>query len=82
VKTFASAMTLQVNDVLVQHKLNAYVVAYVKDEGNNFSTMTFILTSIVSCEILGLSTPFVDKVSLGLCHIQMLLACYRYFQIL
>lgn len=72
-------MTLQVNDVLVQHKLNAYVVAYVKDEGNNFSTSS-ILTSIVSYEILGLSTPFVHKVSLGLCHVQMLLACYRCLQ--
>jgi hypothetical protein len=70
-------MALQVNDVLVKHMLNVYVVAYVKDEGNNFSTMTFALTFIVSCENLGLSTPFVHKVSLGLCHVQMLLACYR-----
>jgi hypothetical protein len=48
-------MVLQMNDVLVKHMLNVYVITYVKDEGNNFSTMIFALTSIVSCEILGLS---------------------------
>jgi hypothetical protein len=73
-------MTLQVNDVLIKHKLNVYVVTYVKDEGNSFSMMTSTLTSIVSCEILGLSTPFVHKVSLRLCHVQMLLASYRCLQ--
>jgi len=46
-KTIRSALALQVNDLLAKHKLNAYVLAYVKDEGNNFSTMTSDLTSIV-----------------------------------
>jgi hypothetical protein len=33
--------------------------ADVKNEGSNFSTMTFALTYGVSCEILGFLTPFV-----------------------
>jgi len=73
-------MALQVNDVLVKHMLNVYVVSYVKEDENNFSTMTSALISIVSYEILGLSTLVVHKVSLGLCHVQMLLACYRCLQ--
>jgi hypothetical protein len=42
-------MVLQVNEVLVKHAFNAHVIAYVKDEGGNFSTMTQALASIVSC---------------------------------
>jgi uncharacterized membrane protein (DUF2068 family) len=47
-------MVLQINEVLVKHGLNAHVIAFVKDEGGNFSTMTQVLASIVSCEKLGL----------------------------
>jgi hypothetical protein len=46
-------MVLQVNEVLVKHGLNAHVIAFIKDEGGNFSTMTQALASIVSCEKLG-----------------------------
>ncbi len=46
-------MVLQVNEVLVKHGLNARVIAFVKDVGGNFSTMTQVLASIVSCEKLG-----------------------------
>jgi hypothetical protein len=33
---FRPTMVLQVNDVLLKHGLNAYVLAYVKDERANF----------------------------------------------
>ncbi len=59
IHTFESAMVLYVNHFLAKHRLNAHVCVYVKDEGNNFSTMTFTLIFIVSCEILGLLRPFV-----------------------
>jgi len=51
VDTSRSAMALQVNDVLAKHGLNACVLAYVKNEGSNLSTMTFVLTSVVFCEV-------------------------------
>ncbi len=57
--TSKSAMALQVNDVFTKHALNACVFVYVKDEGNNFSSMTFALTFFLSCEVLELLTPFV-----------------------
>jgi hypothetical protein len=46
--TFRNAIALQENNVLVKHMLDVYVLAYVRDERNNLSTMTFILTSVVS----------------------------------
>jgi len=36
-------------------------IAYVKDKGGNLSTMTIAFTSFVSCEVLGLVTPFVGS---------------------
>jgi hypothetical protein len=45
-------------NLLAKHGFNAYVLAYIKDERSNLFTMTFALTSIMSCEVLGLSTPF------------------------
>ncbi len=61
-KNFGSAMALQVNEMLAKHGFNAWVITYVKDERSNISTMTIVLTFIVSCEMLGMATPFV-----GLC---------------
>ncbi len=46
--TSRNAIVLQENNVLVKHMFDIYVFAYVRDERNNLSTMTFILTSIVS----------------------------------
>ncbi len=46
--TFRNAIALQENNVLVKHMLDVYVLAYVREERNNLSTMTFILTSVVS----------------------------------
>jgi hypothetical protein len=51
VDTFGNAISLQVNDLLAKHERNACVFAYVKDEGNNISTMTFALTFVVSYEV-------------------------------
>jgi hypothetical protein len=53
-------MVLQVNEVLAKHGLNAWVIACVKDEGGNLSTITQALTSIVSCEGLG-AQPLVES---------------------
>jgi hypothetical protein len=47
--------------MFTKHGLNAWVIVYVKDKGDNLSTMTIILTFVVSCEVLGLTTPFVGS---------------------
>jgi len=52
-------MVLEVNGVLAKHEFNVQLISYVKDERGNPSTMTQALTSIVSCEKLGLAHPFV-----------------------
>jgi hypothetical protein len=59
--TSGNAMGLQVNDVLAKNRLNVHVLAYVKNERNNLSIMTFVLTSIVSCEVLRLLALFVGS---------------------
>jgi hypothetical protein len=46
-------------NLLAKHGFTVYVLAYVKDVRSNIFTMTFALTSIMSCEVLGLLTPFV-----------------------
>ncbi len=61
VDTSKSAMTLQVNNVLAKHGLNACVLTYVKIELNTISTMTSVLTLIVFYEVLGLLAPFVGS---------------------
>jgi hypothetical protein len=50
-------MTMQVNEVLVKHRLNIHVLPYFKDEGSNLATMIYV----VSCEVLGLLAPFVGS---------------------
>lgn len=52
-------MALRVNDIIAKHGLNTRVLVYVKNERNIFFTRTSTLTSIVSCEVLGLSIPFI-----------------------
>jgi hypothetical protein len=37
--------------MLAKHGFNVCIFAFVKDEGNIFSAMTFALTSIVSHEV-------------------------------
>jgi len=54
-------MAIQVNEMLITYGLNVKMLAYVKDEGNNLSTMTSALTFVVSCKLLGLTTPFIGS---------------------
>jgi hypothetical protein len=49
---------LWVHEMLVKHGLTAQVIIYVKGEASNLSTMTTIFTSIISCEMLKMATPF------------------------
>jgi len=48
-ETIRNVLAFQMNDLFAKHKLNVYVLAYVKNEANNLSTMIFVLTSIVFC---------------------------------
>ncbi len=66
VDTSRIVTTLQVNEVLTTYGLNAKILACVNDESNNISTMTSILISIVSCQVLGLTTPSIRSCW---CHI-------------
>jgi hypothetical protein len=59
--------------VFAKHGLNIHVFGYVKDEGSNLATMTSTLTFVMSCEVLGLSTPFV-----GSCWGHVMFKCYQY----
>ncbi len=59
VKTTKAVLALQMNDLLVKHRLNVHVLVYVKDKANNLSIMTFTFTLIMSCEILGMLILFV-----------------------
>jgi len=45
--TSRNVIALQENNVRVKHMLDVYVLAYVRIERNNLSTMTFILTLVV-----------------------------------
>lgn len=59
IKTSGTAMAIQMNEVLATYGFNLKILEYVKDEGNNLSTMTIALIFIVSCKVLGLTTPFI-----------------------
>jgi len=71
--TSKNAMAMHVSNVLAKHGLNILILAYVKDERNNLATMTFTLTSIVCCEILGLLVPLV-----GSCRGHVMSKCCQY----
>jgi len=45
-------------ELLDNYALRRKIIAYVKDEGSNLNTMTIILKSIVSCDMLGLEETF------------------------
>ncbi len=61
------------NHLLAKHGINVHVIKYVKDERGDFSTMISILTFVVSCEVLGLFTPFV-----GTCWGHAMFKCCQY----
>jgi hypothetical protein len=46
--TFGVAMTTHVNDLLSLYNLLEKLIAYVKDKGDNMSTLAQALTSIIS----------------------------------
>jgi len=54
-------VAIQVNEMLVTYGLNAKILAYVKDESNNLSTMTSSLTFVVSCKLLRSTMPFIGS---------------------
>ncbi len=54
-KTSKNAMALQVLEILAKHGFNVGVITNVKD---CISTMTSTLVFVVSCEVLGLTIPF------------------------
>jgi hypothetical protein len=71
--TIGIAMALQVNEVLSTYHLNVKIFPYVKNKGNNLSPMTFALIPFISCQVLGLTTPFV-----GSCWGHAMSKCFKY----
>jgi len=59
---FGATFTKQVKILLVKFNLTNKVIAYVKNEGANLSSLIIAFTFVVSCELLQLTQPFV-----GLC---------------
>jgi len=52
--TFRCVMAFKMNNVFLKYELNVCVLAYVKDERNNLSTMNYALIYVLFCEVLGL----------------------------
>jgi hypothetical protein len=44
--------------LLKKYNLRKKIIAYVKDERSNLSTMTFALKIVVNCDILGLEESY------------------------
>jgi hypothetical protein len=74
--TSRNAIALQENNVLMKHMLDVYVLAYVKDERNNLSTMTFILPWLCLIWSFGIMDAF-SKDLLGPCNVQVLSICHK-----
>jgi hypothetical protein len=66
VETTKGVLALQMNVLLVKHRLNVHVLIYVKDQANNLSIMPFTFILIMSCGILGMLVPYV-KIYWGKC---------------
>lgn len=54
-------MVLQMNEMLTTYELNTKVLAYIKTKRKNLPAMNIVLTFFVSCEVLGLITPFIKN---------------------
>ncbi len=52
-------MVLQMNEMLTTYELNTKVLVYIKAKDKNLLGMKIALTSVVSCEVLGLIAPFI-----------------------
>jgi hypothetical protein len=57
---FGATLTKQVKFLLTKFNLINKVIAYVKDEGANLSSLIISFTFVVSCELLQLTQPFVS----------------------
>ncbi len=55
IDTIGVAMVTQVRDFLCFYSLLEKLIAIMKDEGGNFSTLAQTLASVVSCILLALS---------------------------
>jgi hypothetical protein len=62
-----------VNDLLAKHGINVHVIKYVKDERGEFFHHDFYFNFVLSCEVLGLFTPFV-----GTCWGHAMFKCCQY----
>jgi hypothetical protein len=51
-------MAAQVKELLSSYNLLDKLIAYVKDEGGNLSTLAWALTSMVNCDPLALVVPW------------------------
>jgi hypothetical protein len=56
--TFGVTMAAQVKELLSSYNLLEKLIAYVKDEGGNMSTLARALSSVVSCACLKLAAPW------------------------
>ncbi len=77
IDTSRVAMTIQMNEVLPTYGLNVKILAYVKYEGNNLTTMTITLTSVVFYKVSRLTTPFIRS-CWEACNVQMLPICNKW----
>ncbi len=59
--TFGITMVLQMNEMLATYELNTKVLAYIKAKGKILLVMNNALTFVVSCEVLGLTAPFIKN---------------------
>jgi hypothetical protein len=57
INMFGVAMVLQMKEPLSLYNLLNKIMAYVKDEGGNLSTLIWVFTYVVSCGPLALLVP-------------------------
>jgi hypothetical protein len=58
IKTTSQALARNLRDLLDFYGLNKKINVYVKDEGENFNSMTRVVKFVVSNEVLGLEESF------------------------
>ncbi len=56
--TTRQTLAKKLTKFLDNYALRKKIIVYVKDEGSNLNTMTTVLKSIVSCDMLGLEESF------------------------
>jgi hypothetical protein len=58
INTFQESLAKNLIEFLEKYDLRKKIIAYVKNEGFNFNTMTIALKLVVSCDILSLEDFF------------------------